>query len=172
MWLAFAAAALAGLISTAIPWAVASSQGAPEGAVVRLSDVTGFCWSTDLSLDGSLQVSLPEGATVRSTYEVAGGGQTIDLGEESVTASATTSSTVPYSDEIWFGPRWVEVYPYTYFQRTVVTVDGVDVYAQVLEATCTADGADAEIVLSESFGPDGPDPSDGGTTPLEPRFVG
>ncbi len=138
---------------------------------MRLSGLVGDCWGTDLSLQGSLVVELPQGAVVRSTYEVAGGGQVVDLGEESITSTASTSTEVPYDDDIWFGPRWVPSFPFTYFQRTAVTVEGVEVYAQLLEATCTAEGAGAVIMLSETFGPgsSGPgDPSD----EMAPRFAG
>ncbi len=138
---------------------------------MRLSGLSGICWDADISIEGSLAVELPEGAVVVSTYAVAGGGQDLHLGEESITSTASTSTEIPYQDDIWFGSRWVPSFPYTYVQRTVVTIDGVEVYAQLLEATCVERGGDAVVLLSETFGP-GPHQPDDPSDEMAPRFAG
>jgi hypothetical protein len=144
--------ALAMAVSAAPPALPVGAQGAPS-AWARLVDLEASCGEADLAISGTLDLDVPEGASVAHRYEVGDGSAVVPLGDDDVTATAPTARHAPFVDDIWFGPRWTGGLPFTYVQETVVRVGGDVTYEQRVEARCTELYGAATLTVTESVPP-------------------
>ncbi len=100
-----------------------------------------------MSLEGTLDVDLRAGDEVEGRYRVVGGDQDVELAATTITATATVAASQSWADDVWFPSTWAPTFPFTYTMLTTVVADGAVAQIERLDATCTADGADAEVTV-------------------------
>jgi len=152
----------------AVLWgAPAQAQSASRSA---LESISGTCGEASVRLTGDLSLSLPAGSTVTNRYSVTSTDQHLDLGSADTTATATVATTIPFADDVFFGPRWVPAFPFTYTMATDVRVDTAVVSTQVLTAVCTAAGEPSSVTIIDGPVPGAPNPD--AIPLLVPSFTG
>lgn len=164
--------------------ALATPTAAADPAAARLDAVEATACRTDgLDWTAQLVLDVPAGSTVEQRYRVRDDSGWFDLGSVTTPVSARVAATAAIDEPQHFGPAWSGALPFTFEVRTDVHTAGATT-SQVVQATCTAVGADATVVVLDDGGEVVEHDDEGGGAPaptgppgatavlVTPRFTG
>lgn len=161
------------VLAVLVSGAVVPAAAQEPTATASLSDVAGEgCRSDGLDVDATLSLDTPAGAEVTSTWIVSNDAHSSELGSVTTPVEGPTAVSTPYIDGLNFGGTWAHGLPFAYEIRHTVHLGGERTYEQVVELTCTTEGASAVVQIDEVFGPEPepqppPAPDTGPSSPID-----